>query len=109
MTAALKITRRSVGLSHMFPTEFQAASRAKSPLAPIAPGAISALATAPHVRPDPSAGLRRDQPLLVIRPRLEQLMDQHQDLVPHRHQRLLLPHPLRPPPISRPEDRLLGV
>ena len=46
---------------------------------------------------------------MVVAPVLQQLMNQDQNLVPDRHQRLLLAHPLHPSAVRRLENGPLGV
>src|SRR4051812_25712880 len=76
-----------VGIEHI------TVSRANHLQTPIASGLIlgpEPSADRPMARPaDPGGRLRR-QPLLVVHPVLQQLLEQHQDLVTDRQQRLLL-------------------
>ncbi len=56
-----------------------------------------------------SGGQRGCAVLPVSRPLPQQLSDDHEGLVPHRHRRPLLAQPLRPPPVGRAEDRPPGL
>lgn len=56
-----------------------------------------------------SSRLVRHSPFLIGRLILQQLIDQHQDLMTQGHQRPLLSHPLRPAMIGRRQEGLLRM